>query len=149
MYAWDFGYAAREHRQLEVSHVSTLAYVTAGARISGLQPAHHSGDLDQAHAPTRPPLSGLRGHSHLQLASAEHADWPSALQPTRSDISMYSSHHVHFTPNSDDANGQHEVHHDPSSPRSHSSQGSRGSIASVATAPPGYPHTRRGDVPTR
>ncbi|KAL0048928.1 hypothetical protein WJX82_002575 [Trebouxia sp. C0006] len=118
-----------------------------GARAgSALQPAHRSDDLDQARAPTRPPLSGLRGNSQSQLPTAEQSDWPSALLQTRSDMTMYTNH-VHLTPGSDDAHMLHDVHHDLSSPCSHSSQGSRSSLASVATAPPGFSQYRNG-IPT-
>ena len=120
----------------------------AGARVgSGLQPAHRSEDMDQARAPTRPPLSGLRGNSQSQLPTAEQPDWPSALLQTRSDMTMYTNH-VQLTPGSDDAHMLHDVQQELSSPRSHSSQGSRSSLASVATAPPGFSQYRNG-VPTR
>lgn len=118
-----------------------------GARVgSGLQPAHRSEDMDQARAPTRPPLSGLRGNSQSQLPTAEQSDWPSALLQTRSDMTMYTNH-VQLTPGSDDVHMLHDVQQELSSPRSHSSQGSRSSLASVATAPPGFSQYRNG-VPT-
>ncbi len=126
---------------------SLLTVRFTGARAPGLQPAHKSDDWDRAQAPSRPPLSGLRGNIHLQPPHPDQLDWPPALQPTRSDTSMYT-HHVHFTPGGDDTPGQHEVHHDLSSPRSHSSQGSRSSMASVATAPPSYSQYING-MPTR
>ena len=107
----------------------------AGARSSGLQPAHsqpRSDDLDAARAPSRPPLSGLKGSNQSQLLQL---DWPPALQPSRSD--MASNLH-HLPSEHDHSHGQHEMHHDLSSPRSQSSHESRSSMASVATAPPDY-----------
>ena len=106
-----------------------------GARSSGLQPAHsqpRSDDLDLARAPSRPPLSGLRGSNQSQLPQSV---WPPPLQSSRSD--MASNVH-HLPPGHDHSHGQHEMHHDLSSPRSQSSHESRSSMASVATAPPAY-----------
>ena len=132
----------------QLQGIDIAVVICAGARAgSALQPAHRSDDLDQARAPTRPPLSGLRGNSQSQLPTAEQSDWPSALLQTRSDMTMYTNH-VHLTPGSDDAHMLHDVHHDLSSPCSHSSQGSRSSLASVATAPPGFSQYRNG-IPTR
>lgn len=120
--------------------------VRAGARSSGLQPAHsqpRSDDLDLARAPTRPPLSGLRGSNPPQLPQP---DWPPALQPTRSDLAS----NVHHLPSAHDHSyGQHEMHHDLGSPRSQSSQESRSSMASVATAPPAYTAHFAAAGPTR